>query len=103
MTEAIQHVEEKKSFFRDFRRMVKGMFSGAYRVVPWRSLFLLAYILSPIDFLPEALLPVFGLADDAAVFAFFIRSLMSDVEKFREWERNRVEATREDLSTRKSS
>jgi uncharacterized membrane protein YkvA (DUF1232 family) len=90
MSEAIQQIEEKKSFFKDLRRMLKALFNGAYRVVPWRSLFLLAYILSPIDFLPEALLSVIGLADDAAVFAFLIRSLMGDVEKFREWERNRV-------------
>lgn len=90
MNEVVQPIQEKRSFLKDFRRMVKSMFSGAYRVVPWRSLFLLAYILSPIDFLPEALLPLLGLADDAAAFAFLIRSLMSDVEKFREWERNRV-------------
>jgi uncharacterized membrane protein YkvA (DUF1232 family) len=93
MSEAIQQIEEKKSFLKDLRRMLKSLFRGAYRVVPWRSLFLLGYILSPIDFLPEALLPVIGLADDAAVFAFLIRSLMSDVEKFREWERYRVSPT----------
>jgi uncharacterized membrane protein YkvA (DUF1232 family) len=90
MSEAIQALEEKRGFFKDLRRMLKAWFGGGYRVVPWRSLFLLAYILSPIDFLPEALLPVIGLADDAAVFAFLIRSLMTDVDKFREWERNRV-------------
>jgi uncharacterized membrane protein YkvA (DUF1232 family) len=97
MNEAIQIAEEKKSFFKDLRRMLKALFSGAYRVVPWRSLVLLGYILSPIDFLPEALLAVIGLADDAAVFAFLVRSLMSDVEKFREWERNRVTPTASNL------
>ncbi len=92
MNEIIHRVEpvEKANFFKDLRRLLKGWFSGAYRVVPWRSLLFLAYILSPIDFLPEALLPLIGLADDAAVFALLVRSLMTDVARFREWEKARL-------------
>jgi uncharacterized membrane protein YkvA (DUF1232 family) len=90
MNEAVQHFQEKRSFFSDLRRFIRALFRGEYRPIPWWSLFLLAYIISPIDFLPEALLSVIGIADDAAAFAFLIRSLMSDVERFREWERNRV-------------
>src|SRR5690242_8414814 len=47
------------------------------------------YILSPIDFVPEAFFFVLGLVDDAAVATFLAGALMDETERFLEWERRR--------------
>jgi len=74
---------------REFGRLLKAWASGRYRIVPWRSLFVLllvaAYAINPFDFIPDWL-PVIGVIDDAAMVGFLVRSLRKDVEKFREWE-----------------
>lgn len=44
------------------------------------------YILSPIDLLPEIVIPVLGLADDFAVLALVIPKLIKEVDKFLLWE-----------------
>jgi uncharacterized membrane protein YkvA (DUF1232 family) len=48
-----------------------------------------AYIVSPIDLVPEAFLLFLGLVDDAAVAAFLAGALLDETERFLEWERNR--------------
>jgi uncharacterized membrane protein YkvA (DUF1232 family) len=48
------------------------------------------YIVSPIDFVPEALFLVFGLIDDAAVAAWFAGAVLDETERFLEWERQRA-------------
>ena len=45
----------------------------------------LVYIVSPIDVLPEALLTIPGLMDDAAVAAWLIASLMGATTAYRAW------------------
>jgi uncharacterized membrane protein YkvA (DUF1232 family) len=49
-----------------------------------------AYIVSPIDFVPEAFLLWFGLVDDAAIAVWLAGAVLS--ERFLEWERRRHEA-----------
>lgn len=41
----------------------------------------LLYFLSPLDIIPDVL-PFFGLADDAAVFAFVVHKIKKDLEAF---------------------
>jgi uncharacterized membrane protein YkvA (DUF1232 family) len=48
-----------------------------------------AYIVSPIDAVPEAIFLVFGLVDDLAVAGYFAGALMDELERFLEWERLR--------------
>jgi uncharacterized membrane protein YkvA (DUF1232 family) len=48
-----------------------------------------AYILSPIDLIPEAFLFVLGLADDAVMIAWLAGSILSETERFLEWEKAR--------------
>jgi uncharacterized membrane protein YkvA (DUF1232 family) len=75
-------------------RMLSARLSGSYQDVSWSRLALMAagtaYILSPIDLMPEALLTVAGLADDAVVAVWVTGALMDETMRFVEWERSRV-------------
>lgn len=44
----------------------------------------LAYFLSPVDFIPDAL-PGVGLVDDAAVIAVCLELVKSDLEDYKKW------------------
>ncbi|MBL8932200.1 MAG: DUF1232 domain-containing protein [Kineosporiaceae bacterium] len=46
----------------------------------------LLYLISPIDLMPEALLWIFGLGDDALVAAWLAGVVLSETETFLTWE-----------------
>jgi len=46
------------------------------------------YIVSPLDFMPEALFSVFGLTDAAIVVTWLVAALVNDTENFLTWERS---------------
>ena len=48
-----------------------------------------AYIISPIDFIPEAFFLVFGLADDAVMITWLAGTVLAETERFLEWEKQR--------------
>ena len=48
-----------------------------------------AYVISPIDLIPEAFLLVLGLADDAVMIAWLAGTVLSETERFLEWEKQR--------------
>ncbi|WP_188835353.1 YkvA family protein [Flexivirga endophytica] len=74
-------------------RMTKAVARGEYNGVSAGHLALIAaaaaYVVSPVDLLPEALVGVIGLADDAVVLAWLARTLTQDTDQFLEWERRR--------------
>lgn len=76
-------------------RMTKAVARGQYTGVSAGHLALLAaaaaYVVSPVDLLPEALVGVIGLADDAVVLAWLAKTLAEDTDRFLEWERRRGE------------
>lgn len=90
---------------RDFTRMIAGWLNGSYRKFPWRSSFVLLlvgiYAINPFDIIPD-FIPFFGVIDDAAMLGFLVRSLMKDVEKFRDWEQQQVHETTPDRSSPRS-
>ena len=45
-----------------------------------------AYVASPIDLLPEAILPVVGAADDAVVISWAIKAFFEETDRFIAWE-----------------
>jgi uncharacterized membrane protein YkvA (DUF1232 family) len=45
------------------------------------------YVISPIDFLPEGFLLVFGLVDDAAIAAVIAGWLLGEADNYLTWER----------------
>lgn len=74
-------------------RMTKAVARGEYTGVSAGHLGLLAaaaaYVVSPIDLLPEALVGVVGLADDAVVLAWLAKALVEDTDRFLAWEHRR--------------
>ena len=65
-----------------------GRYDGKGRLAA--MLFATAYIASPIDLVPEAFLLFFGLIDDAAVAVWLAGAVLSETERFLEWERRRA-------------
>ncbi|WP_082127106.1 YkvA family protein [Allosalinactinospora lopnorensis] len=72
-------------------RMLGSRIRGHYTQLPASRLvlFVLAvlYIASPVDLVPELFIPLFGLADDAVIAIWLASGLMSETERFLEWER----------------
>ena len=46
----------------------------------------MAYIVSPVDLVPEAVLPVLGAVDDAVVILWAIKTLVDETDRFLAWE-----------------
>lgn len=72
-------------------RLVSATLRGEYRGTTVSRLFLLAaavaYIVSPVDLVPEAFLTIFGLADDAFVLTWLAAAVVNETESFLAWER----------------
>lgn len=89
-----QYWEDVKTFFL----MVKDYSGGAYRGVPFGTIAAivgaLAYVLSPIDVIPD-FIPVLGYLDDAAVLALCLKLVQVDVEDYRRWQTKRLVAEEE--------
>jgi uncharacterized membrane protein YkvA (DUF1232 family) len=47
------------------------------------------YVVSPFDFIPEAIFLVFGLADDALVITWLAGTVLAETQRFLEWEKQR--------------
>jgi len=54
----------------------------------------LLYVVSPVDLVPEMIVPIVGLADDALVISWIAVSLVNETESFLSWERDRVRTVR---------
>jgi|SRR5688572_18155420 len=73
---------------RMIKASAKGEYDGGMRVAMMAAA--TAYVVSPVDFIPEAALFVFGLADDAVMIAWLAGSVLSETARFLEWERERA-------------
>ena len=74
-------------------RWIAATLSGTYQGTTRGRLTALAaaalYVLSPVDLMPEAVLPLIGLADDAVVVAWLAAQLLGETDGFLRWERER--------------
>jgi len=72
-------------------RLIKASLRGEYD--GGMRLFLMAaaslYIISPLDAIPELFLAFLGYIDDAFVVTWLIGALLSETERFLEWEMQR--------------
>lgn len=75
-------------------RLVRATVSGQYHGTSASRLLLMlaaaGYVVSPVDLMPEGLLGVFGLADDAMVLSWLATRLVEETEQFLEWERTQA-------------
>ncbi|GAA6527076.1 YkvA family protein [Intrasporangium sp. DVR] len=71
-------------------RLVRATLSGQYAGTTRGRLGMLAaavaYIVSPVDLVPEAVLPVVGAADDAVVISWAVKTLVEETDRFLTWE-----------------
>jgi len=78
-------------------RMVRDVFRGDYDGLSRGRLLMMVlavlYIVSPVDLLPEAILTIPGLADDAAVAAWLVASVLGATSAYRLWENGQVSAS----------
>jgi uncharacterized membrane protein YkvA (DUF1232 family) len=84
--------ERLASLPRLFRATFRGEYTGSTRGRLLMILGAVLYVVSPVDFLPEALLSVFGLADDAMVVSWIAASVVNETEAFLAWERSSPQA-----------
>ncbi len=68
--------------------LLKDFKNKKYSDIPWRSIALIItailYFVNPFDFIPD-ILPVFGITDDALLFATVFRSIQTDLTKYSTW------------------
>lgn len=72
---------------RMIRATARGEYDGGMRLIIMAAA--TAYVVSPIDLVPEAFLFVLGLADDAVMIAWLAGTVLSETERFLEWEKQR--------------
>lgn len=73
-------------------RMLGARFRGRYQQLSGGKLLamllLTVYIVSPIDFVPELMVPLLGLADDVGVAVWLTTMVLGESERFVRWERD---------------
>jgi uncharacterized membrane protein YkvA (DUF1232 family) len=72
---------------RMLKATAKGEYDGGMRVAMMAAA--TAYVISPIDLIPEAFLLVVGLVDDAVMIAWLAGTVLSETERFLNWEKQR--------------
>jgi len=72
---------------RMMKATARGEYDGGLRVALMAAA--TAYIVSPIDVIPEAFFLVFGLADDALMITWLAGTVLSETQRFLEWEKQR--------------
>ena len=65
----------------------RGEYDGGLRVALMAAA--TAYVVSPIDVIPEAFLLIVGLADDAVMITWLAGTVLSETERFLAWEKQR--------------
>ena len=73
---------------RMLKASAKGEYDGGMRVAMMAAA--TAYVVSPVDFIPEAMFLVLGLVDDAVMVTWLAGSILAETERFLEWEKERA-------------
>jgi uncharacterized membrane protein YkvA (DUF1232 family) len=86
--------ERLSSLPRLVRAVARGEYVGATTGRLLLMVGALAWLVSPLDLLPEAVLGVFGLVDDAVIASWLVTTVVNETEAFIGWERG-ITATSE--------
>jgi uncharacterized membrane protein YkvA (DUF1232 family) len=73
---------------RMLRATARGEYDGGKRMLLLAAA--TAYVVSPIDVIPEGLFLVFGLIDDAAMITWMAGAVLAETERFLEWEKEQA-------------
>lgn len=71
------------------RAVLRGEYAGLARTRLLLMVAALAYIVSPVDLVPEAVFSLIGIGDDALVLAWLATTLSRETEVFLGWEARR--------------
>jgi uncharacterized membrane protein YkvA (DUF1232 family) len=78
---------------RAIPRMLSQGFGGQYPFLKKSRVAMVAfgvlYVLSPVDLVPEIIIPLLGLGDDALVVAWLAGAVLSETDAFLAWEKDR--------------
>jgi uncharacterized membrane protein YkvA (DUF1232 family) len=84
-------------FWRDLKLLfplIKDYWKGTYRDVSAKTIIVfvltLAYIISPIDLIPDYILG-FGQIDDAVILSLALKLLERDLIKYRGWRKRKID------------
>jgi uncharacterized membrane protein YkvA (DUF1232 family) len=72
---------------RMLKATARGEYDGGMRLALMAAA--TAYVVSPIDAVPEMFLWIFGLADDAIMITWLAGTVLAETERFLEWEKQR--------------
>ncbi|GGL90477.1 MULTISPECIES: YkvA family protein [Micromonospora] len=72
---------------RMIRASMRGEYDGGLRLALMTAA--VAYVASPVDLVPELMLSVFGLVDDAVVVTWLAGTVLAETERFLQWEKTR--------------
>lgn len=72
---------------RMLKATARGEYDGGMRLALMAAA--TAYVVSPIDVVPEMFLWIFGLADDALMITWLAGTVLAETERFLEWEKQR--------------
>jgi uncharacterized membrane protein YkvA (DUF1232 family) len=72
---------------RMLKATAKGEYDGGTRLAMMAAA--TAYVVSPVDVVPEMFLFVFGLADDAVMITWLAGAVLAETARFLEWEKRR--------------
>jgi uncharacterized membrane protein YkvA (DUF1232 family) len=82
-------IEDVRVSLMTLFRMLKAYANGTYKKIPFKTLLAMVssvvYFVMPLDVVPDVLL-MFGFMDDAALIAWTVKSIKTDIEQFSEWE-----------------
>lgn len=73
---------------------IRGEYVGMSRARLAGIVAALVYVISPVDLLPEIVLPIIGLGDDALVISWIAAALINETESFLGWEQDRARTVR---------
>jgi uncharacterized membrane protein YkvA (DUF1232 family) len=69
------------------RAVARGEYTGATTGRLLLMVGALGWLLSPVDLMPEAVLGVFGLVDDAMIVSWLVTAVVTETEEFLGWEK----------------
>ncbi len=88
--------QEISGKFQALVRMIRSYINKEYREIPWQTIVLgitaIVYFVTPFDAIFD-LIPLLGFADDVAILTAVFSSINHELDKFIQWENERVAET----------